>query len=187
MQPENQQNDTNWAFRQEGNDPVMSDAVYEQHSVKTDQAVTWTASEFIAHHKTPAWYATVFGSFLAVCVVIYLTTRDVISVIAIMVVVVLFMVVSSKKPRQQTYSMDSHGITIGSKSYPYSEFKSFALQHEGAFGYVSLVPLKRFMPEISIYFAPQDEPAIIDILSENLPNDQRGDKGVDRLLKQLRF
>ena len=178
------QPNANWAYQQENQPQQDTQSAPEPQA---HEPVSWTASEFIAHHKSAGWYTTVVASFAAVCLVIYLVTGDIVSVVAISIVVGLFLVVSSKKPRQQAYSVSNEGISVGQKFYPYADFKSFSLVHEGAVGYVSLMPLKRLMPEISIYFAPEDEARIIDVLAENLPNDQRGDKGLDRVMKQLRF
>lgn len=173
-----QPQDNNWAFRPEDTSATPS---------STPQPVTWTASEFIAHHKDGGWYTLVVIGFIILCSAIYLVTKDIISVVAISVVAFLFLIVSSKKPKQQSYTVDDRGISIGQKFYPYSSFKSFALLHEGAFSYISFMPLKRLMPELSIYFAPEDEARIVDVLATNLPNDQTIEKGIDRVMKQLRF
>ncbi len=185
MQPgTDQDSNANWAFRNE-------DEAYGEPSSDAPETqiepVSWTASEFIAHHKDPVWYGTLVGAVLTLCVAIYFVTKDVISIIAIVVVAILFLIASAKKPEQRLYMVDLQGISIGQKFYPYGMFKSFALRQEGAIGTITFMPLQRLMPEISIYFAPEDEDSIVDVLASSLPNDQRAERSTDRLMKRLRF
>lgn len=151
------------------------------------QSVDWTASEFISHHKSTTWYL----SFIAVIALlsggIYFLTSDVVSSGAIGIAGVLFIVLASHKPREMSYKIDTEGITIGSKFYHYGQFKSFGVHQEGAIGAINLMPLKRFMPELSIYYPPEHENEIVEILAYHLPHDQREEHHVDRLLKKIRF
>ncbi len=176
----------NWTFRTEDVPPVASTSVPQQRSDDIEP-VTWTASEFIAHHKNGGWYATAIFGCASLCVLIYIFTHDFVSIIAITTVVILFLIISGKKPQQQAYIIDSHGVTIGSRLYPYSTFKSFAVSYEGAIGCITFVPLRRFMPEIAVYYAPDDENRILEALSRSLPNDQRSERNVDRLMKRIHF
>lgn len=189
MQPNNEQGTGgNWTFHNEDEAGMSQPQNDAPSAAQTPvKPVTWTASEFIAHHKTPGWYAAVAGGFIMLGVLIYVVTKDIISVVAISIVVILFLVASGKKPQQRPYQVDDQGVSIGSRFYPYSLFKSFAMRQEGAIGSISFMPLKRLMPEISIYYAPEDEARIVDVLTANLPNDQRKEQGVDRLMKRLRF
>jgi hypothetical protein len=86
-----------------------------------------------------------------------------------------------------SYTVDDQGITVDAKFYPYSLFKSFAVMQDEALGYINLLPLKRFMPDISIYYAPDDEQKIFDALANNLPHEQRQEHRVDSLMKRIRF
>jgi hypothetical protein len=186
MNEDKQPTDAQWTYRPEEVTAVPSGEPAATQPVASEP-VSWTASEFIAHHKDSGWYATVAGGALLLCAITWLVTRDAVSVIAIGIVTVLFMIVSSSKPRQQQYSIDSQGIGIGAKFYPYSDFKSFAVHQEGAIGSISFIPLKRFMPEITIYYAPEHEDQIFNVLSQSLPHDQRAEKVTDQLMKRLRF
>ena len=166
---------------------LMQEDSGQNQPQRSDEPVTWTASEFIAHHKTSGWYFGVMLSAVILCGAVYLLTKDIISIATITIVVILFMVISSSKPKQQAYSVNSQGISIGQKFYPYSLFKSFMIAYDGPIGSITFEPLKRFMPEITIYFAPEDEQRIVDVLGGSLPNGQRKEKGVDRLMRRVRF
>jgi hypothetical protein len=183
MQPDQTQTSGSWTFH-----PEETASKTEPHEKQdTHDPVTWTASEFVAHHKSAGWYFGLLAGTAAVTGLVYLFTRDAISAVSIGVVGILFAILSSKKPRQLSYAVDSRGIHIGDKLYPYGVFKSFSIQQEGVLGYISLLPLKRFMPEISVYFPPENGDEIVKILSNNLPYEHRQEQSIDRLMKRMRF
>lgn len=184
--------ESGWAFKPDGSSsPTETENVKsaspEKSGGQNEPTITWTASEFIAHHKPPSWYAALFGGLLGLTGFAYFLTRDVVSVVTILIVGVLFAILASRKPRQLSFGLNSSGVTIGDKFYPFSQFKSFDVIHEGAVGCINLLPLKRFMPELSIYYPPEEEDKIIDALSENLPHNRREEQSFDRLMKRIRF
>ena len=190
--------DQKWTFHKE-EEPVYSQTSTESPpapnvqshppSVESEhtssQPVTWTASEFIDHHKNAGWYVGIILVLAALCAAIFFITKDIISVVAISVVVVLYLVLSAAKPRQRTYTINQQGVAIDQKFYPFHGFKSFAISQEGAIGCVTFMPLKRFMPELSIYFPPDGAEQIIGTLAGCLPHEQRKEHGIDRLAKKL--
>jgi hypothetical protein len=151
------------------------------------QTITWTASEYIAHHKDASWYATVAAAIAVLVGITYVITRDKISSFTILVVGILFCVAAARKPQVLTYKLDRDGLTLGQRFHPYSEFRSFSVVREGAFANIDLLPFKRFMPMTSIYFSPQDEEAVIDTLSEHVAFEERTHALVDRLMRRVRF
>jgi hypothetical protein len=185
--PENDINSQQgWSFRQE--EPDAQDFSQQSESAQTVEPIVWTGSEFIAQQKDGGWYMGLFFAILACCVVAFLVTGgDYLSVGFIAIIGILFGIIAGRSPRQLRYQIDNHGITIGNKLYPFTLFKSFAVMQEGAIGYVNLFPLHRFKPEISIYFAPDDADKILNALSNYLPNEQRPEHKVDRLMKHIRF
>jgi hypothetical protein len=66
-------------------------------------------------------------------------------------------------------------------------FRSFAVVEEGAFHTITLLPLKRFMPAISLYYAPDDEPAILKTFSALLPQESRSQDALDKFMHHIRF
>lgn len=150
-------------------------------------AVTWTASEYVEHDKSAGWYIR----FALVAVlgigVIFFLTRDFMSVILLGVIAVAFGIFAARKPSVLQYKLESSGITIGSKFYPINLFRSFAVVEEGAFHTITLLPLKRFMPAISLYYAPDDEPAILKTFSALLPQESRSQDALDKFMHHIRF
>lgn len=149
--------------------------------------ITWTASEFIDHHKTGLWYVGFLGASALAIAIIYFITRDIFSVVILGIFAIVFAAFAARKPRTLQYSLTSNGISIGERHYNFGQFKSFSVIDEGSIRSISLVPLKRFMPTLEIYFAPEDEEKITNFLAEHLPYQERKQDPVDRLMRQIRF
>jgi hypothetical protein len=154
---------------------------------QTPQEVEWTASEFVAHNKGLEWYAALGVGAVVLAALIYVLTHDTVSAIIIVFVALLLGIAATRKPRVLHYQVNDHGLGIGQKFYPYSEFKSFAVMEEGAFSSITFLPLKRFMPPISIYYAPEDEERIVQVLAFYLPMEMRTHDAIDRLIRRIRF
>jgi hypothetical protein len=90
--------------------------------------IVWTAAEFIEHQKSPGWYLGMIGVALVVVVTVFLLTRDIFNTIMCIVAAILFAVVAGRPPRQLQYAIDDHGIQIGRRFYPYSDFRSFSVE-----------------------------------------------------------
>lgn len=171
-----------WKFAPEG-----SDAEQQSAQPADSKAVTWTASEYIHHQKGVGWYAAV-GLFAAgASMLVYLLTKDMIATVTIPVAALLFAVSGKIRPRVRTYTLDGRGLHIGSALHPYSSFKSFSFVQEGALTNITFMPLKRFMPQTTIYFAPEDQQKIFEVLSSHLPYQEDNGTAIDRLMHRIRF
>lgn len=151
------------------------------------EPITWTASEFVAHEKSAGWYGILAVAAAAVAGLIYLILRDWITSGMVVIGAILFGIVAARKPNQQQYSMDAAGLQIGAKHYDFEAFRSFAVVDEGAFSSIIFMPLKRFAPLTTIYFAPEDEPRIVQVVSARLPVEDYQHDLVDRVLRHIRF
>ena len=67
------------------------------------------------------------------------------------------------------------------------DFKSFSVVQEGAVESIWLLPLQRFAPGLSIYFAPNDKDRILAILDDFLPVEEKEPDMVERLMHKIRF
>lgn len=152
-----------------------------------DSSIAWTASEFIAHHKSPGWYGAVLGCAVIVAAVVYLLTRDKISTTVVLIGAIIFAAYAARPPRQIGYRLDGVGLTVGEKYYDLDGFRSFFVVREGAFSSVTFLPLKRFAPLLTIYYDPADEEKVLGLLGESLPMEQRGPDAIDNFMKKIRF
>ncbi len=154
-------------------------------SVPTD--VAWSASEYVHHEKDAKWYFAYSGISIAILAVVYLLTRDLISVGILAVLAIGFGVFAARKPETLDYRIDASGIHIGPKLYPVTMFKSFAVVEEGSINSIALMPLKRFMPPITMYCAPEDEKKVEQALGAMLPQETREQDRVDKLMHKVGF
>jgi len=173
-----------WQFKPENEPTHQEKAASEPTSVG---AVSWTASEFIAHDKAPSWYAGLAAAAFLLAVAIYFLAHDWISIVVIIIITAIFGVFAGRKPRVLNYELDQSGLHIADKFYPYADFKSFSVMEEGGINGIWLMPLKRFMPSITIYYAPPDEDGIMQVLGNYLPLEEREHDMVDRLMRKVRF
>lgn len=150
-------------------------------------SVSWSASEYIAHHKGPGWYVGLGAVTGLAAAVVFVLTKDWITLVSIVVAALLFGVFASRKPDVLNYSLDESGIMIERKHYPYEEFKSFSVHDEGGIRSLSLLPLKRFMPGLSLYYPPDMEQQVLGTISLYMPHEERQPDAVDRFMKRVRF
>jgi hypothetical protein len=151
------------------------------------QEVTWTASEFIAQDKGFGWFVGLVVAAVGVTAIAWFVTKDYISVVVIIAVAIVLGVLANRKPRVLEYAVDRDGLEIAGKFFPYVEFRSFSVVQEGAFSSIMLVPLKRFAPPISIYYPPDDEDKIVNVIATHLPMEEHHHDMIDRFAKRIRF
>lgn len=167
--------------------PEAVQATAPQDAVIDGEHVEWTASEYLANPKTAGWFGLLaFGSIL-LAVVAYIVTSDWVSASVIAVLGVLVGVFAARQPQTLTYRIDNKGLSIGTKFYPYEMFKSFSIAQEHAMGFISLLPLKRFMPPLAVHYDPADEDRIAQTLAEYLPYEDHKQDVVDSISRRMRF
>lgn len=150
-------------------------------------AITWTASEYIAHHKGMEWYLGLAAVSVLGAGLLWLLTRDVITAIVVLVCGLAFGAYAGRQPRTLTYVIDHSGLSIGDRHLLFEMFKSFAIVPEGAFSSVVLTPLKRFAPLTTLYYPPEQEDNIVAHLAIYLPMEERKQDFIDRLMYRIRF
>lgn len=153
-----------------------------------DDAVEWSASEFVAHEKNFGWYAALALVTALVSAGLYLVTRDTFTVGVVAAMAVILGIAAARKPRVVAYRVDNSGITVGRNFHSYREYKSFAIPEEnGPFASIVLVPMKRFGIPLSAYLAPDSQQKALEVLSGHLPMERGKLDAVDQLMRQLRF
>ena len=148
-------------------------------------SITWSASEFIDNAKNFSWYITVLFSILVIITLVYLFTHSIFSSIVILILGLSLLFMASLRPKEVDYEIDSKGIIINSVDHPFSDFKSYTLVTEGGLEHVSLVSIKRFTPNRTIYFEPQDKDKILSIVGQFLPLEPASNEPIDRFMKKI--
>jgi len=118
---------------------------------------------------------------------VYILIRDVISTSVVVICAIILGIYAARQPRQLSYRLDEDGVTIGNKQYSYNDFRSFAVVPEGAFSSIVFMPLRRFSPLTTLYYAPEDEDRIVDLLGDRLPLEDYTHDPVERLMHRIRF
>jgi hypothetical protein len=156
-------------------------------SEPTEEVITWTASEFIAHHKTGSWYVLLLLASCMAAGLIWFMTKDIVSAVVVVFAGAMLATYAARKPRQLSYQLDPAGLTIGDKHLSYNEFRSFSVVPEGAFSSIVFSPLKRFGTLTTIYYDPQDEARIVDAISQRLPHEEHRLDAIDGMMRRIRF
>lgn len=149
--------------------------------------VEWSASEFIAQAKSPGWYLVFIIIAVVFAGIAYFATRDIALIIITVLIAAAVLFYAARSPRTLQYSIDSRGISIGSRFYPFSFFKSFSVEDEGPLGSIIFMPLQRFVPPISIHFSHDDGDSIMQALGTSLPLEDHKPDLLDRLVRRIRF
>ena len=152
-----------------------------------DTKITWTASEFMDHTKSASWYLGLFLVAIIAAAGFYALFRDLITTVVILIAAAALGFYASRKPRQLEYQLDSSGLSIADKHFLYSSFRSFSLVDEGPFGSIAFLPMKRFGLLITVYFAPQDEERIVNLIGKHLPLEPRSQDAIDKFMTRIRF
>ncbi len=191
----NQQAVAGWVFKP-GSAPIAATPPPQQPII-TDvdpvnthdgrDAVSWSASEYIANQKNAAWFINLGIVSVILSIVVYLLTKDLVSVVSIGMLGLIVGIFAARHPHKLEYALDASGVHLGMKFYPYGTFKSFSVVPEGAFSHISLLPLKRFMPPIAIHFAPEDSEKIINAIGDYLPYEEHKNDIVESLSHRVKF
>ncbi|HVX48438.1 MAG TPA: hypothetical protein VHA05_03735 [Candidatus Saccharimonadales bacterium] len=156
-------------------------------TITDDGIISWTASEFISHEKSTGWYGKLALGAVILAAIIYFLTKDIISTSVVIICAIAFGAIAGRRPRQLRYQISNAGVTIGQKQLTYAGFKSFSVIPEGAFSSIVFKPLKRFAPLTTIYYSPNDEDQILNLLSQHLPFEEYKPDPVDNMMRRIRF
>ena len=171
----------NWQYSQDAETPSTPSAA------PLPDNLSWTASEFVAHEKGASWYGWLALAAVAAAAVDYLLTKDWFSTGVILFAGVAFGAFAARKPHDQEYNIDHQGIWIGNKMYSFHDFKTFSVVEEAGAVSIVFMPLRRFMPPLTIYTTPDIEENVVDYLASFLPFEQHKADAIDNLLRRIRF
>lgn len=165
--------------------PVPGDDATPAHPVP-DGPITWEASEYIHHQKSTIWFVS-FGAIVLVLLgfAVWLQAWTFVALIIVMAIAMLVFAVRS--PRSLRYTLTAQGLQIDQRFYSYNDFKAFGILHDGGLLSVMLMPTKRFMPAITVYFAQEDGEKIVDMLGSRLPIEHYEQDPIDKFMRHLRF
>lgn len=149
-------------------------------------AFSWQASEYVHHHKSILWYATVVLVVLVLCgIAAWLRLWLEVGVFLVMGAAVF--VYASKPPRTLLYELSSEGVHIDDKLYPFSELRSFSVIEDPEWHSIDLEPAKRFSPRVVLLFDPKHYDEIVGHLERHLPREDRELDFIEKFTRKVRF
>lgn len=149
--------------------------------------VTWQASEYIHHEKDGVWFiGLIVVSVVLVALSIFLIKSWTFT--ALIVVMAASVVIYARRPpRTLTYSLSYQGLAVNEKTYSLNDFRAFGIVQDGPLFSIVLIPVKRFMPSVNVYFPQEQGEKIVDVLGESVPMEHIELDAIDKLVKKLRF
>lgn len=171
----------------ESNDAYGTTARTQEYQSEPVDSIRWSASEFIDHQKNAVWFVGLFAASLAIGAAVFWMTGDWFGPVIIALLGLAFGIGAARRPRVLEYALDDTGIHIAEKVYPYEVFRSYTVMQEGAIESIFLVPAKRWMPGISLYYEPSQAEMIEGTIGAYLPFEERASTYVDRFLHKIRF
>jgi hypothetical protein len=156
-------------------------------SDSSEPLLSWSASEFIEHDKTITWYAGLAGITVLIAIIVFIFTRQIVSIILVALMAVVFGVYGSAKPRILSYAVTTQGLVVGDKMHPFSTVKSFSVIQEEGMPYIQVLFQKRLSIPITIYAAPEEIDVIAETIGQYVPYDQKKRDVADKLSSKIRF
>jgi hypothetical protein len=150
------------------------------------QSITWMTPEFHDHEKSISWYFILAIATVGLAAILFLWTKSIVTGVAVVISGIILGIYGTNRPGQLEYLMNPGGIRIGSKQYQYDDFKLFIVT-TGSFPEITLVPVKRFMPSLSVRYSPDVENKVLNMLADHLPFEERRPDLIDTLMHRMRF
>lgn len=151
------------------------------------ETVTWQAKEFIHQEKNGLWFAIFSVVLIALMAAAILLMKSWSFAILLVVIAAVIIVFSKRPPRVMNYSLSTKGLSIGETLHPFKDFKAFGVIHDGAEYSIMLIPTKRFMPGITVYFPEELGEEIVDILGSRMPMQELHLDMLDRIIRKIRL
>jgi hypothetical protein len=175
---------TNWDYKPTAGTGRTSNNA--EHEAKQEN-ISWTSKEFIEHDRGSSWYIVLIFGMLVLAVVIYFITKDYFAAAATVIVGFIAAVYAGHKPKELNYELSSKSINVGERTFSYNMFKSFSVAHEGEHTSIVLEPVKRFYPPMTLYFPPEEEGRITNVIGNQLPMQEHQPNITERLTHRFRF
>lgn len=151
------------------------------------EPVRWQALEYVQQMKQPLWYVGFAVAVIVLMVLAVWLMQAWTFAILILVMAAALMVYSHRPPRELTYVLSEKGLHINDQLHPMGEFKSFGVVQDGQTHSLTLIPVKRFRPGLSVYFPTEVGERVVDLLGAYLPMQDIKLDAFDKIVQKLRL
>lgn len=159
----------------------------EQAPISGGEPLAWQASEFVHHEKDGMWFLALLGVATVLLLIDIFLIRSWTFGVLIVVMAITVMVIAKRPPRIINYTLSPQGIQIDERQFNFHDFRAFGVVQENAFYSIRLVPNKRFMPMVSVFFPPEHGEEIVDAFGQALPMENIKRDTIDTLVEKIRF
>lgn len=160
---------------------------FDGEAVDLSQPVSWQAQEYIHQEKSGLWFV-LFGIVLFILMALaILLMKSWTFAVLLVVIAVVILFFAKRPPRIMSYSLSNKGLHIGDQLHAFSDFRAFGVIHDGQEYSVMLIPTKRFLPGVSVYFPEEAGEQIVDALGSRLPMQELHLDVVDKIVRALRL
>ena len=154
---------------------------------KSFEPIVWQAAEFEVPTRDWRWHA-IFSLVVVLLVGYAIYTRQWILLATILVVGGLLFFSNRIRPRQMTYKIDSSGLGINDKIYPFEQLKNYWFHAKEGRTYLNFVSTSKFMPTITIRMNSDHQENLKSVLSRILPmSDNSGEDWIDKINRWLKI
>lgn len=189
MQPE--QGQTYWQPDQNDEAPLgaepSSQSPVEQPPTVSDQPISWQASEYVQHDKEMLWYVALIIITAALVLISVFLIKSWTFAALLVVMAISVAVLASRPPRIMQYTLSAQGLQVNEKTFSYHDFRAFGILQDGPLHSIVLIPNKRFMPAVNVYFPAEQGEQIVDLFGAILPMEHLELDIIDKLTRKLRF
>ena len=169
----------------------VTDETMNTEQQQPEAQIQWTAHEYVSHDKPSSWYVGFIVITLLMSIAVYFLSGQgfsgLLSSLVIVIMSIALFIYAKRPPRDLTYILGSTSFSIGDKEYRYQDFRSFSFVNTDGIVHIRLDPLHRFGMSVTFYYDPNDHEAILQFLSNRLPNVEREPDLIDRLTQRLRL
>ena len=156
-------------YRQNDFDTVGNDTT--QANKPAD--IVWQDLEFPIREKTSFWYLKLISLALIITGLLYLFTKDIVTVVVIILCLIVLLLFGLKKPKSVNFLVSNRSFKIGNHEYQLNLFRSYTIRVINAnHNAISFLPIKRFSPEVTLYVKHEKTPEILQMLSNILPMEE---------------
>lgn len=185
MQPEAKPGDQD--YWQQDTDSLTAPVAQSTPRAAADQTISWQASEAIHHEKNAMWFVGLaVATILLLAISIFAIKSWTFSAL-IVVMAATVVVLGSRPPKVMQYHLSVHGLQINGQSFGLHDFRAFGILQDGPLYSIVLIPHKRFMPGVNVYFPPDMGEQIVDVFGSALPMEHVEPDFIDKLSRRLRF
>lgn len=152
-----------------------------------DEILRWQGQEHVHREKNMVWFVA-FGVIVLVLLAMAIFWIRSFTFAALIPVMALAMVVYVRRPPALIeYTLSRKGLHVNDALYNYDDFKAFGVVSDGEEHSILMVPRKRFMPGVTLYFPEELGESLVDFLAARLPMVDYKPDVIDRLTRLLRI